>query len=165
MARHEEDREDLIREATALNPRVEWQVAGEPGIVFAGLKRNGALSIYFEQDPVYQFDPAGRLRRAFVGNYLYRSDGHSLARLHRERTDAETTLVRYDLTTEELAAFQQQMRDRLLTLQQRLQNGETTELRRVTEADLPDFARLLTTAIERASEIAPAIAPARSRRT
>ncbi len=164
MARHEEDREDLIREATALCPRVEWQVPNEAGVVFAGLKRSGALSLYFDQDPVYQFDPAGYLRRAYVGGFLYRSDGHSLARLHRERNDDETALVRHDLSSVELAEFQQRMRDRLAALEHQLRSGNVIELRRVAEGELPDFSAFIAIAIKHADKIAPAISPARSRR-
>jgi len=163
MARHETDREDLILEATALCPRVEWRVVGEPGIVFAGIKRTGAWSIYFDQDPVYQFDEHGRLRRAYVDGFLYRSDGHTLARLQRERSSSETILLRYDLTPTELTAFQGRLRSRLDGLQQRLKAGEFTELRRIAEGDFPDFVALLATSIEHAGEIAPAIAPARRR--
>lgn len=164
MARHEADREDLIHEATALCPRVEWQVVGEPGIVFAGLKRTGALSIYFDQDPVYQFDEHGRLRRAYVDGCLYRSDGQTLARLQRERSATQTMLLRRDLTPTELTAFQARLHRRVAALEQRLRSGEVTELRHVADGALPDFAALLATALEQAFELAPAIAPARPRR-
>ena len=80
MARIESDREDLIREATALQQRVEWAVPGEPEPVVTGFKRDGSLSVYFGQDPVYQFNPTGQLRRAYVEDFLFRTQGDTLAR-------------------------------------------------------------------------------------
>ncbi len=164
MARQESDREDLIREAAALSPRIEWGIVGEPGVVFAGLKRNGALSLYFDQDPVYQFDVEGRLRRAYVDGFLYRSDGDRLAELHRERSETETVLVRQDIVGRELDAFLSTMQDRLRSLIQKLQGGQATVLRSVCDHDLPNFEPLIANAVEHAHELAPAIAPARSRR-
>lgn len=157
MARHESDREDLIREATALHPRVEWQVEGEAGIVFAGLKRTGGLSLYFDQDPVYQFDDKGRLRRAFVDGLLYRSEGQTLARLRRERTETSTSLVRYDLSADELRNFLLQMRQRLESLSQQLESNRVTTLRAVPD-DMPlDFRREISQAIEHSDQLAPSI--------
>ena len=67
MARNEEDREDLMAEATALAERVELTVPQESDFVTAGFRRTGHLSLYFGQDPAYHFDEEGRLRRAAVG--------------------------------------------------------------------------------------------------
>ncbi|MBI1347352.1 hypothetical protein GC163_13820 [bacterium] len=109
MARHEADREDLFAEARALVRRAEWlNVAGRP-LTLVGWRSTGWLSIYLGPDLMYQFDAGGRLRRAYVAGELYRSQGDTLARLNRERTAAETTLVRYDLDTTQLSEFRQQM--------------------------------------------------------
>ena len=66
MARNEADREDLMREAVALTERVELFVPGFEELITIGFRSNGAMSIFVGQDPVYQFDPSGRLRRAFA---------------------------------------------------------------------------------------------------
>ena len=63
MARHETDREDLMREATALERRCELQVPGMSQTVIAGLRADSRLSIYFGAHSVYHFDDALRLRR------------------------------------------------------------------------------------------------------
>lgn len=137
MARHEADREDLMREATALRERVELDVPGEAESVVAGFRQDGRLSLYFGQDPAFHFDAQGGLRRAFCGGDLYRSQGSTLARLRRERTPQATDLVRHDLTPEELDAFQRQMRDRLEKLLAALQSGTVRILARFPpEADL-----------------------------
>ena len=83
MARQEVDREDLIAEAVALRRRIELALPGCDNPVVAGYRSTGALSLYFGADPVYQFDERGRLRRAFVGGHLYRTQGTTLAELTR----------------------------------------------------------------------------------
>src|SRR5688572_26999220 len=67
MSRRESDREDLLREATALVERVELLVPGEGEPVVAGFRRDGSLSVFFGPEAVYQFNSAGELRRAFAG--------------------------------------------------------------------------------------------------
>ena len=46
MARHEEDREDLLAEATALVERAELVVEGAAESVVIGFRRDGCASIY-----------------------------------------------------------------------------------------------------------------------
>lgn len=156
MARVESDREDLIREATALKQRVEWDVPGEPEPVVTGFKRDGSLSVYIGQDPVYQFNPAGQLRRAYVGDFLFRTQGDTLARLHRERTSEQTTLVRQDLTDDELTEFATAMRMRLAQLRDSIRAGTASVLRQVIEGEPPHF----DAALERALTAEPWLAPA-----
>ena len=66
MTRQESDREDLIREAVAMPERGEFRVPGLDELVTVGFRTTAAMSVFIGQDPVYQFDPAGRLRRAFA---------------------------------------------------------------------------------------------------
>ena len=73
MAREEADREDLMREATALVQRAEFSAGGKP--VFVGFRTNGAASVFFDSDPVYQFNSNGELRRAFVAGDALQSRG------------------------------------------------------------------------------------------
>ncbi|HEX3599001.1 MAG TPA: hypothetical protein VHU84_02590, partial [Lacipirellulaceae bacterium] len=77
MSREESQREDLIREATALVERIEISfdasVSNDPDSpqqVIIGFRANGALSIFFGEDPVYQFNSAGDLRRAYWNGQL-----------------------------------------------------------------------------------------------
>lgn len=60
-----------MQEVTGLARRVEWQVPFMADPVVAGFKKNGACSIYFGAEPVLQFDPAGRLRRAFFEGFCF----------------------------------------------------------------------------------------------
>ncbi len=116
MAHTESDREDLIREAIALSPRAELQVPRFTVPVTVGFRSDGACSLFFGQDPVYQFDAAGGLRRAYVTGLLFRSQGDTLAQLTRMRTTEQTILQRVDLEPAALHEFRQQMTETLQLL-------------------------------------------------
>ncbi|NQV28579.1 MAG: hypothetical protein HQ518_29855 [Rhodopirellula sp.] len=162
MARNESDREDLIREATALRNRVEWQIPGEAEPVFAGIRSNGSLSVYFGPDPVYQFSTAGSLRRAYAGGFLYRTQGSTLARLKRNRSTETTTLLRNDLNADELEAFLATMDDRLMRLQQSIADGSALILRSVSQGEPPDYESLISAVVNSSPRLAVAI-PTRQR--
>ena len=135
MARHEADREDLMREATALERRCELQVPGTSETVIAGLRADGRLSIYFGADPVYHFDESLRLRRAYDGGFLYRTQGTTLARLLRSRTETATELIRHDLDEVELARFRAEMCQHVETLSDALRSATATLLKSVPDWD------------------------------
>lgn len=123
MARQEDDRENLLREATALKERVAWVVPGEPGLVIAGLRSDGRLSVYFDGDPALHFDAEGRLRRAFVGGDLYRSEGDHLSRLTRSRQPDHTGLIRHDPRPDESQALLTTLLTRLMHLTAAIEAG------------------------------------------
>lgn len=105
MARHEADREDLWEEAVSLTSRAELIVPGHSQPILVGFRDNGWFSLYFGQDVMLQFTPDGGLRRAYRHGNLYRTQGTTLARLQRQRFEDESTLLRHDLSAEELAEF------------------------------------------------------------
>ena len=129
--RLEVDREDLMREATALKQRAEFRLPHEPETVIAGYRSSGSLSVYFGPDPCFHFDAAGRLRRAFVGGDLFRTQGETLARLRRLRTGASVELSRHDLPADELDAFLQNMQARLDALLSGLQSPDVQCLQEI----------------------------------
>ena len=157
MARNESDREDLIREATAMRNRVEWQIAGESEPVFAGVRSDGSLSVYFGQDPVYQFTPSGQLRRAYAEGFLYRTQGETLARLNRERSPEQTVLARNDLNSDEMSQFLTKMDERLTQLLKSISSGSAIQLRWVSEGDPADYQSLVESAINASPKLAPAM--------
>lgn len=122
MAQHESEREDLIREATALLPRAEFLLPSLQEPVTVGF-RESAPSFFFGQNQVYHFDGAGRLRRAFVAGFLYRSQHSGLARLERIRTETQTVLLRSDLDSEQLLTFRSTMLETLRIIQSGLTDG------------------------------------------
>ncbi len=138
MARIEEDREDLMRDATALVRRMEIQIDGQEELIFIGYKRSGYLSIYLSQDLVYHFDDSCQLRRAFIKPFLYRSEGESLTRLARARTESTSELHSAKLSDEELVQFQLEMQNYIRTLQGALSEGRFKVIKQIPdEGDLP----------------------------
>ena len=65
MARDAQDREDLLRDATAFSHRVELQLIGVEQPVFCGFRDGQAFSLYWTPDDVFQFNCEGEFRRAF----------------------------------------------------------------------------------------------------
>jgi hypothetical protein len=139
MARDESPREDLLREATALVRRVELARAdgGTAGHVVAGFRADGAMSIYFGEDPAYHFNSAGELRRAFCAGLLVKAEAGRLVSLDRRRQDNEVQLLRHALTDAEQAEFMASMSQRLGDFEQICEsNGWTTVGQVPTGADM-----------------------------
>ena len=133
MARHATEREDLMAEATALRERIAYAVAGKPEPVVAGFRSNGQWSLYFGSDPVYHFARDGALRRAYLADDLYRSQGHTLARLRRARIGDVVQLVRHDLTPAELAEFMARMGADLVSLKTAIETGAARITRQIPD--------------------------------
>jgi hypothetical protein len=123
MAHQEADREDLLREATALVERIELIVAGYDESIVCGFRRDGSPSFFFGADPVYQFNSIGQLRRAFVAGRLIKADQGRLVALSRERSEHEIALVRHELADGESALLVGDVGNRLSRLKQALQDG------------------------------------------
>jgi hypothetical protein len=132
MARQESSREDLLREATALVERIELAprtvgaAAAEDNAgdrLVAGFRSDGALSIFFGEDPVYQFNAAGELRRAYSDGTLVKAVRGRLTSLERVRKPHEVQLVRHELTAAEEVALIQRMTDLLRELASSLDAG------------------------------------------
>ena len=105
MARDERDREDLLREATALVERAELSIEGRDEPIVVGFRANGAISFFLGVDPVYQFNSDGKLRRAYVGGLLYKAERGQLVALRRERTADAVVLARAELSAKETRSF------------------------------------------------------------
>ncbi len=125
MAREEHDREDLLAEATALVERAGIRIAGEAEVVF-GFRSGGSASIYFGAEPVYQFNTQGELRRAFVGDRLYKADAGRLVSLRRERTPEAVELRSSRLDEAAQQELLAEMRRRLHALASALRGGRFT---------------------------------------
>jgi len=124
MAREESSREDLLREATALVERIELDVSGEH--VVAGFRSDGSPSVFFGEDPVFQFNAAGQLRRAFCSGRMIKAVRGQLVALERNRTEQEVQLVRHELSASEQADLLAQMGERLRKLENDLHTGTFT---------------------------------------
>ncbi len=139
MARFEQDREDLMREAVRLVPRGEFLLPGCPEPVFVGFRHRGGPSFYFGPEEVYQFNAAGQLRRAFYQGVLYKAQERKLVRMVRRRTGEETQLVSRPLNEVESRQFLERMHDWLARLAQALREGKAVLRQQVPpEGDLPE---------------------------
>jgi hypothetical protein len=130
MARDEVPREDLLREATALVERIELaassssvSVAPSAANIVVGFRSQGAASFYFGDDPVYQFNAAGELRRAFCDGRLYKAARGRLVSLQRERAQGAVQLLSRELTDGEQRDLTTKMQRRLQTLAAELDRG------------------------------------------
>jgi hypothetical protein len=131
MAREEHARENLIAEATALVERVELLLAGLPEPVVAGFRPDGSASLFFTDDPVYQFNSRGHLRRAFVGGRLYKADAGRLVEMTRNRPAGQVQLTSRRLPAEASAEFIAALRARLNDLASQLESGQAQILAEV----------------------------------
>lgn len=124
MARDEQHREDLLRQATALSRRVELAVDGFSENVVLGFRRGGEASVFFGSDPVYQFDSHDQLRRAFHHDRLLKAEDGRLVALRRHRTPTEVQLVRHALDESQTAGLLLEARSQLAHLHAQLLAGK-----------------------------------------
>ncbi len=109
MARDEQDREDLLAEATALVERIQFKSYAGLDIV-VGFRRDGSASFYFGPDRVYQFTSDGHLRRAMLDGFLYKAEKGRLVRLRKQRGPDAVEMLRHELDPEACREFLGTMR-------------------------------------------------------
>jgi hypothetical protein len=147
MARREENRENLLVEATALVERAELRVVGCDEPIVVGFRRDGSASFYYGSDPAYHFNSHDELRRAYVDGVLYKAEHSSSAKqgrlvaLERRRAAGEVQLVRHELTDEETTQFLISLTGRLTALSDALRQGKFSLVEQVP-ADGDMVARL-----------------------
>jgi len=149
LARQEHEREDLLAEATALVERVEIALTPEtrPHIVI-GLRRDGAASLYFGEEPAWHFNTAGELRRAYAHSRLYKAERGALVALDRRRTEHEVQLIRHELTSEETATLINRLRESVIELAAAIDAGQYRLIGQVPpEADVLTRVRPLLAAL------------------
>ncbi|PHS15996.1 MAG: hypothetical protein COA78_04370 [Blastopirellula sp.] len=134
MAREASPREDLLKEATGLVRRAEYQIPGFPGSVVIGFRKVGAMSLFLDQDPVYQFNTQGELRRAFVDGLLFKSEDGKLISMRRERPAGESNLVSQTLAEPAQTAFIQSATARLKQIETALSTQEFQLIGKVTDS-------------------------------
>ncbi len=123
MARFEQDREDILREATALVERVELWAPNQLDPTVAGFRRDGSASFFFGVEPVLQFNVNGELRRAYDDGRLLKAVHGRLIAMQRVRNEQEVSLISQELTAEETGAFCERMLQLLATLRDALRRG------------------------------------------
>lgn len=133
MAQQESEKEDLMREATAMVARAEIRCDSMPELITMGFFSDDRFSIYFAQDRFYQFDADAKLRRAYCDGFLFRSQSWTLARLHRTRDGGKTVLQRTDLTPAALNDFRTTMNGYLQAVGRDLESDHYRLLREISE--------------------------------
>jgi hypothetical protein len=133
MAREEANREDLLHEATALIERIKLAPRNsqsdtspeseEREHVVVGFRANGAFSVFFGDDPVYQFNAAGEWRRAFCDGLLLKASHGDIVSIRQVRTGNEVQLQSHALSKSEEAAFLRRMSQTLQEFAQWLDAG------------------------------------------
>ena len=120
MTQHEGQGEDLIRTATAFVQRIELAIDGFSELLVVGFRSDGAASFFIGEDPVYQFNAAGELRRAFRVGKLLKAESRKLVELTRKRADNRVDMVSCELSEAEQQQFLSQIWKTLRELQQAL---------------------------------------------
>lgn len=137
MAREESDREDLLREATALVERVELMTLADGIHVVIGFRRDGSASFYFGVEPVYQFNVQGELRRAHLNGRLYKAESGKLIALDRHRTADEVQLIRSEVSRSQTNTLLSDLHQRLSELTERIREHRFQKIGQVpTDADI-----------------------------
>jgi hypothetical protein len=140
MARHEQDREDLLTEATALVERLELRVPQQAEPLVLGVRRDGCLSVYFTPNDAYHFNTRHELRRAYQGGALLKAERGRLISLTRQRTPNAMELLPQALSDAEQAQLLTDFQRQLAELGEALNRSEGEVLRHVP-ADLPALDR------------------------
>ena len=123
MARDVHEREDLLRDAVALSPRIQIRLDDSPATeVFAGFRGN-CLSVYFGSSPVYHFNASGDLRRAYVDDRLIKAEKGRIVALRRVQSTRRSELLRTTWDESRVASFLTQLHERLSALSEALASG------------------------------------------
>lgn len=117
MAREAHERDDLLRDARALVPRImlRLEIEGRSVDVLAGF-RGEALSLYFGDDPAFHFNTRGELRRAFVDDRLIKAESGSLVSLSVSRSAKGTEFEARPLDQSEQHRLLAELESRMRTL-------------------------------------------------
>ena len=172
MSRNESDREDLMREAVSLIRRIECRTSSPLDPIIVGVNSAGWLFVYLGNDVMYRFDEKGGLRRAFIDGFLYRTEGTTLGKLERRRASElddgnahaipKTTLLRRDLTSEELTRFRLRMHQELALVSAAVRSNE---IARQHPPDATGLAEEMQNGIQRVLETREFLAKAIVRRS
>jgi hypothetical protein len=123
MAKQEQHREDFLAAAKALAQRVSLQLPGDDEPVIVGFRRDASASFYFDAARAYQFTSTGQLRRAFVGELLFKAERGKIVAMRRERKTNVVELVTRPLDVEAQRDFLDELRDHLDKLNRALASG------------------------------------------
>jgi len=137
VSRQQQNKEDILREATALVNRIEIkfsQKAVSKESVFVGFRRDGAVSFFFGAEPVYQFNTRHEFRRGYCKGAMLKADNGKICNLTRVREGDQLVLLSRDYSDEQTAEFLEEMKHALLVLYKEIRGGQWSILGAVVEA-------------------------------
>lgn len=138
MAREQEDREDLLAEATGLVERASLRLPHENTEIVIGFRRDGSVALYLNPDCVYQFTSTGKLRRAYLVPLLYKAVRGQLVSLRREPAAHEVRMVSRSLAEDALPEFLSRMQAAVAPLYTALERDAYTLVGQMPpDADVP----------------------------
>jgi hypothetical protein len=97
VARKEQDREDILREATALTERIEVELPGYAEPIVVGFRPDGSASFFIGFDLVFQFNSKHQLRRAYVAGQLIKAERGQLVALEKHSTKSQIRMLKTEL--------------------------------------------------------------------
>ncbi len=133
MARKEQNREDILREATALIERIEVELPGYSEPLVVGFRSDGSVSVFVGPDPVFQFNSRHQLRRAFVAGKLIKAERGKLISLEKQRIGTQVKMLGTELDAASSDALLTNASDHLHVLERHLRDGTGKVLRQVPE--------------------------------
>lgn len=131
--RLQQDREDLLKEATGLVDRVELKLEAFEKNIVIGFRAGGGSSFYFGSDPVYHFNRSLKLRRLFQDGQHYKATQGNLARLIRDPDAPNLKFSAHELSTAETDDILARMNHLLRTLRSHLEQDRYTLLGQIPE--------------------------------
>ena len=113
MAHTPKESEDLLRDATALVARISLETDDWPDPVVIGFRPNGAASLFFGEDPVYQFNRNDELRRSYWHGQRIKAKHGRLISLVRKPHGAQLRFIDCDLGERQTACCVADLIERL----------------------------------------------------
>ncbi len=130
MVRQEQPKEDLIRQATAWDRRVEFACPNETVVV--GLTQHGSVSLCFDDEPIFQFNSQGELRRVFDAGIIKAERGR-LVRLTKRRTSDTVNMHRATMSDRQQKDYLDQLLQRMCEFQRQIDRGAAVVTRQVPD--------------------------------
>ena len=127
MAKQHQDKEDILREASALVNRIELEFFLETGSqtsVVVGFRRSGAVSFFFGAEPVYQFNTQHAFRRGYYEDAMLKADQGKIVQLTRTRDGEQLILLRREYNDDQTKAFVAEMKQVLWNLHSVIQSQQ-----------------------------------------
>jgi len=107
MAIEEHDREDLLRDGTAMSLRGEIVI--DDLTIVVGFRAQGQVSLYCGADPVFQFNAQQQLRRVYLDGKRYAADNGVLLQLHRPSQGGRVMFQRQAVAPEQSERIQNEL--------------------------------------------------------